>query len=553
MRTALLLLIVPVLLAGFPHSALAEDEETTPDWLELDAEYRVESLFVDPMDLSGLNTQRVQYTEQRMRLEAGLRPVKQVAIKTQIDALGGVLFGDNGDYGGDPSPGSGLALTSRWPNHAGWDIGLLDIEDVDPLNPDHYGMVLKGVEPISINRIYGEVMLPFGVLRVGRQPATEGPGINLHDGSRSNRWGVARYSATADRILFATKLSEAFAMLSHRGDETYKPNLDMDDGLFIGGAYDIVVEDDVSYGGDNLHQGVGLVQWKVKKPELFGWDWDPFLLQIVFGGRFGDQFDTQVFALPVTLQCGAGPVHFYGEFVALFGQTREASEGMAALREKDAAKRVIYDQEIQAFGARAILDIEMGPVTGTLEFDYASGDGDPRDETPLTTYNFARDANVGLLLFEHLLAFESARSAAVGIHNLQQAGLDAFPITELSSEGRVHNAIIAFPQLLYRPVETLGIRAGALLAWSAAPVTDPVMSLLNEDGIEIKDDVVNWHGGKPARYYGTELDLQVEWRYQKYFLWTVEGAVLLPGDALKDESGDAVPSFLVENRFTFLF
>jgi len=543
--------MLPFLIATFPGPAVAGDDATSPDWLGLDAEYRVQSLLIDPMELSGLTTQQVHYTQQRMRLDTTLRPVRKIALKTQIEALGGVLFGDNGEYGGDPSPGSGLALTSRHPNHAGWTVGL--IEGMDPLDPDSYGLTLKGVEPIAINRIYGEVILPFGVLRVGRQPATEGPGINLHDGSRSNRWGVSRHSATADRILFATKLSEAFSMLAHRGDEPYKPNLDMDDGIFIGGAYDIVVEDDVSYGGDNLTQGVGLLQWKVKKPALFGWDWDPFLLQVVFGGRFGEQFDTQVFAMPITLQMGAGPVHFSGEFVALFGQTREASAGMAALREKDAAKRVIHDQEIRAFGARAILDVEMGPVTGTLEFDYASGDADPRDETPLTTYNFARDANVGLLLFEHLLAFETARSAEVGIQNLQQAGVEAFPLTELSSEGRVHNAIIAFPQVLYKPVETLGIRGGVLLAWSAAPATDSVMTLLNEDGNDIKDDVVNWHGGKPANFYGTELDLQVEWRYQKYFLWTVEGAVLLPGEALQDESGDAVPSFMVENRFTFLF
>ncbi len=533
-------------------SAVAqEQDEPPPGWLELDAEYRVQSHFIDPLELNGLTAGRVHYTEQRFRLEPTLRPVEQVAIKSQFEVLGGVLFGDNGDYGGTPSPSSGLALTSRWPNHSAWTVGLL--EGQDPLDPDSYGLVLEGVEPIAINRLYGEVVLPVGILRIGRQPATEGAGINLHDGSRANRWGVSRYSATADRFLFATKLSEAFAMLAHRGDEPYKADRSMDNGIFIGGAYDVVVEDDIGFGGDNLHQAVGLLQWKVKQPTLLGLDWDPFLFQVVFGGRFGDQFGTQVFALPATVQFGVGPVRFYGEFVALFGHTREASEGMAALRESDAAKRVVHDQEIRAFGARAILDVDVGPVTGTLEFDYASGDADPRDETPLTTYNFARDANVGLLLFEHVLAFESARSAAVGIQNLQQVGVDSFPLTELSSEGRVHNAIIAFPQVLYRPIEDVGIRFGALFAWAAEPVTDPVMSLLNEDGNEIVDDVVNWHGGKPARYYGTELDLQVEWRYRKAFLWTVEGAALIPGDGLRDESGDAVPGFMVENRFTFVF
>ena len=98
-----------------------------------------------------------------------------------------------------------------------------------------------------------------------------------------------------------------------------------------------------------------------------------------------------------------------------------------------------------------------------------------------------------------------------------------------------------------------GVRFGAMFAWSASPVVDPVMSLLNEDGESIADDVVNWHGGKPGSYYGTELDLQLEWTYKEHFIWTLEGALLLPGDALQDESGAAVTSFLFENRFTFVF
>ena len=38
-----------------------------------------------------------------------------------------------------------------------------------------------------------------------------------------------------------------------------------------------------------------------------------------------------------------------------------------------------------------------------LELDYASGDGDPQVRTALTQFVFAEDANVGLLLFEHVL------------------------------------------------------------------------------------------------------------------------------------------------------
>jgi len=520
-----------------------------PEWLLLDAEYRVQAVYIDPLELNGNTVEDMWYMEQRLRVDLGFQVPKVVKIMTQMDILGGVLFGDNGDFGQEPEPSMGLALTSKWPNNSTWGIGLL--KDGDPLAPDSYGPVLQGVEPIVVNRVWGEVMLPFGLLKIGRQPASTSPGMSSHDGSRSNRWGVSRYSPTADRIFFATKISEMWRMVSEGQDSV--PNRRLDKGVFLAAAYDQVVNDDVQIGSDDLHQALVALQWRAKNPAWGNGHVKNFLLQTGFGGRWGDEFNTQVFSVPVTLEFEAGPVHFLGEFSALFGHSREISEGFSALREPDPVKRVIYDQTIRGFGARAILDLTFGPVTTTLEFDYASGDSDPRDETALQTFSFARDSNVGLLLFEHVLAFETARSAAVGIRNLKNLGTNSFPLTELATDGRFHNGIVFFPQVLYRPHPTVGIRFGVLAAWAAAPVVDPVMTLLSEDGKEIDDDAVNWHGGKPARYYGTELDIQVEWKFKDYFLWTVESAVLFPGGALKDESGNAVTSFLVENRFTFLF
>ncbi len=535
--------------AGSAWGAGADERDTPEKSVDLDLEYRFQMMYINPLELNGLVAREVGYAQHRLRLEPAFRPVVGVSLFAQVDVLDGVLAGDNGEYGGDPSAGSGLALTSRWPNNAGFKVGLL--EGRDPLDPDSYGLTLTEVDPVKINRVWGEVMLPVGLLRIGRQPAASGPGIGLHDGSRTNRWGVSRYSATADRILFATKVSEVYRMI--RDGAAYETDRAMDDGVFLVGAEDLAVEDDPSYGGDDLKQGVGMLQVRVKEPRLFGMDWHPFLFQVAVGGRFGEQFKTSVYSIPVSLEFGLGPLRFQGELVAIYGQTQEISQGMAALREADEAKRVIRDQTIQGMGARAILDVEMGPVTGTLEFDYAQGDSDPRDETPLTSFSFARDANVGLLLFEHVLAFETARSAAVGIQNLQHMGVSSFPLTEIASDGRVQNAIVFFPQLLVKPVSSLGIRGGVMFAWADAPVTDPIMTLLNEDGEQIADDAVNWHGGKPAKYYGTEFDLQVEWTFREHFIWTVEGAALLPGAALQDESGDAVPSFLLESRFTFLF
>ena len=550
---ALSLFVAATLLAA-PSLAQqdASDEKdggTLPDWLMLSAEYRVRTLFMRPLDVAGDEVVTMDYTKQRLRVEPGLTLGKYVRIYSQFDILSGVLFGDNGEFGKSPEPSFGMAATSLWPNNSTYAIGLLPGQD--PLKRESYGPVLESVEPIKVNRIYGEVLLPFGILRVGRQPMADRPGILYHDGGRNNRWGVSKYSPTGDRFLFATKISELFKMIS-RGSG-YQPDRSLDSGVFFGVAYDQVVNDDVFLQSDNLHQVGVLLRWKEKEASWFGWKWRDFLLEAVFAARFSKEFDTKIYAIPLTAEFTVGRFHFLGEFAALLGHTREISEGLAALREPDPAKRVIHDQTIRAFGARGVLDVTLGPVVATLEVDFASGDSDPRDETPFETFFFARDSNVGLYLFEHVLAFQTARMAAVGIQNLKNVGSQSFPLTELASDGRFHNAIAIFPQVLYRPHHNFDVRFGALFAFAHKPVIDPIMTLLNEDGVEITDDAVNWNGGRPGRYYGTELDLQLSWRYGGHFSWVLEGAVLFPGSALRNESGDAVASFMLENRFSFTF
>jgi len=91
------------------------------------------------------------------------------------------------------------------------------------------------------------------------------------------------------------------------------------------------------------------------------------------------------------------------------------------------------------------------------------------------------------------------------------------------------------------------------MAWPDAGVVDPVATILARDGNRIDDDAVNFHGGDPGTYYGTELDGQLTWAFRERFLWTVEAAVLFPGDALEDENGDAVTAMMWENRFEVLF
>lgn len=537
------------LLSPPAHAQLAEwKKETIPEWLVLGAEYRVRTLYVDPYDLSGTEVQDAQWTEQRLRMDLGFKWPKVGGVFVQLDLVDGVLFGDNGDYGGNPAPISGLAITSRAPNSAGWDIGL--IPGRDPLNADNYAPVLVPIEPIRVNHAYGEVYLPFGLLRVGRQPVTIGASISAHDGSRTNRWGVSTYSEVADRVLFGTKIDEVIKVLTEPDGYVADPSID--NGVLMIFAWDWQVQDDIFNSADDLNQITFGLQWRVKNADWLGVEWKDLMLSALMVHKLSDEFETAIWAFPFRAKATIGPVALDLQYTVFTGGTREISEGFAVLSSKPPGR-----QDVLAMGASAVIDVLLDPVTATLEFDYATGDADPRSTTALTTFTFARDTNVGLLLFDHILAFESARSAAVGIENLRQLDAPSFPLTEISTEGRFTNAYAIFPQvkvdILDGPKHWLHARAGALFAWPEAGVVDPIMTILAEDGNRIDDDAVNFHGGKPGSYYGTELDLQLEWTFRELFTWTVEAAVLFPGDSLEDENGDAVTSFMVENRFMFVF
>ena len=518
------------------------------DGLQVDAgaEYRVRSLRIDPVELSGTTVTDIGWTEQRARLHAKVRKPGLGAITLQVDALDGVLFGDNGSFvGPPPNSNSGVSLSTKRPNLTRWDIGLRP--GGDPLTRDDYGPVLVPANPLEINYLYADIYLPVGLLRIGRQPLNYGATITSNDGGRYNRWGVSKYSDGVDRFLFGTKLDEIVKAIMGKNHE---PDMSIKNGVIWALFYDVMKQDDVSIFSDDLRQYGTAVQWRAEHADWFGLNWHDFLLSQSAVHLTNQQFDSSVFGFPFQFQTYVGPFRLEAQYIHIQGRTEEISEGFAAL-----ANKKPVSQKLQADGARAVADWKVGPVTLTLEGDYASGDADPRSSTPLTSFSFARDLNVGLLMFEHILAFESARSVAVGIENLSGADVDSFPLTEAKTDGRFTNAVAAFPQLdiqwLNLPKHKLHTRFGVLLAWSAAKggVVDPILTSLAEDGKRIDDDAVNFFGGRPANFYGTEIDGQIGYNLGGRFDWVVEGAMLVPGAALYDENGDAVNSFLVENRF----
>ncbi len=519
------------------------DPSKEPWFVELYPEYRVRMLRVDPLEVNGTIARQVAWGEQRFRLDASFGYRGIGAIHMQVDALDGVIFGDNGEFGTSPEPTSGVGIASRQVNNAGWRVGLLPGRD--PLQIDSYGPVLRDMAPININYLYGEVILPIGLFRVGRQPISDVGSVSLNDGrSGRNLWGVSSYNESVDRVVFGTKISELFNAIS--AGASYQVDRSLDNGIFLGIVWDYLVEDDITDPGDDLQGFSAQLDFRWREPHLLGDAWGPIRLTATTTYRWDDRFNTSVFALPLRLDFSIEDFLFRGEFSYIRGTTRELSAGFGAL-----TGAPVTDQDIKLTSARLIAEYKLCPLTFRLEWGYAAGDDDPRTSTPLTITSWPRDTNLGLLLFEHTLAFQTARSAAVGIENLRQVESDSFPLTEISTEGRVTNINALFPQIFVDVTPELRLKSGVLLAWSAANVVDPIQSLLLWDGEQISDDAVNYHGGRPAGYWGTEIDVGAEWTYKKMFEVAVEAAVLFPGSALEDENGDAVTSWMFETRFTF--
>ncbi|MEZ4295929.1 MAG: alginate export family protein, partial [Polyangiaceae bacterium] len=181
--------------------------------------------------------------------------------------------------------------------------------------------------------------------------------------------------------------------------------------------------------------------------------------------------------------------------------------------------------------------------------------GDPNVTTPLSQFVFAEDTNVGLLLFEHVLAFQTARASAAGVETLRRLGASSYPAEVINTRGAFTNAIALFPQVDVRPATGLQLRLGALFAWADSDVVDQVASLQARDGLEISDDTVNFVGAPAAgrRYYGTELDARLSYRLLDHVNFELEGAVLFPGDALQNAQNEAVNSVLIQGRTTAFF
>jgi len=389
--------------------------------------------------------------------------------------------------------------------------------------------------------IYLEYASPIGVFRLGHQTSHWGMGILANDGDHYTLFGDHRRGAVVERFLFAT---------TPMGKGT---------PLFIAVGGDLVFQDATAslLAGDHAFQGIAAVGLRTKHAEIG-----------VYGvGRRATRKAQATDALtPFTDTLTVGVVDVaarfdvpvpgasafaYGsmEVATIFGSTSFVRSGYARNIDPTAPRE---DERIRSFGGAATLGAvrvagegkdRWGQIMGEVEIGYASGDGDPYDGVT-KRFTFDENHNVGLVLFNHVMRWKTARSATIAQDPAIVAR--AAPGLELlSSNGGVFGAQYINPRFVVRPRRWVDLKGGVLIAQTTADFVDPFQA-------GALGSARNYDGGRPdAHDLGVELDLGAAFRIQidpgSTIQAGVEGGVLFPGRAFDDAAGNKLPNQYLAN------
>lgn len=413
-------------------------------------------------------------------------------------------------------------------------------------------------------QLYLEWLSPIGLFRVGQQASHWGSGMLANDGDHPTLFGDYVGGSLVERALFATTpLGKGTPLaIALAGDLVFQDNNAR------------LVED-----GDRAFQFVAVVAIRTPSAEIG--------VNAIYRNQARDHAATGPVAsrgfterLEVGIVDLAGKFHapapgargfVYGELelAAISGSTSFLRGAWASTLDPTAARA---DEEIRAFGGTARLGfVHVADVSGAskgaaratpggvaapaphvstfgdlvveAEYGYATGDANPTDGVS-KRFTFDPNHNVGLVLFDHVLAWKTARSATLGsdprLARRAPAGSSFLP-----SNGGIFGAQYINPRVIVRPVHWVDLKAGMLLAQATADVVDPYQFVA-------RGRAANYDGGpSTSRDLGLELDLGVDARVRVGQGGLVQvgadGGVLFPGRAFADASGAVLEPVVAGN------
>ena len=401
-----------------------------------------------------------------------------------------------------------------------------------------------GYSNVQPRWLYAEWTSPVGLLRVGQQPSHWGMGLVANDGDHPSLFGDYRYGNIVEQVLFATKplgINSPF-VVALAGNLVYRDNVA------------ILVQ------GDRAWQGIAAAFYE-QGPDMLG------VYGVYRSQTHAMQSEPSYFPYADTIHVGvldvaghfARPIAVPGETAYVFGAFEAATE----LGSTD-AERTIYQlpggpwTKIQTYGGAATLGVVLGGregprplashdpspvnrpdlygrVVAQVEVGYASGDANP-DDTTEKRFVFDPNHKVGLLLFDEVMRWQTARAATAAQDPNLGNGSRPTPGTQLlPSNGGVFGAQYVYPTAMYRPRPWLDLKLGAVIAQTTADYVDPYR-------LALQGAYVNYTGSDPKRHdLGVELDGGVEARMPLGPILRLQvgaqAGVLFPGGALADATG----------------
>jgi hypothetical protein len=461
-------------------------------------EARVRGVAIDdfPTDAAGTPAGRSPWLESRVIVGGSYRPLDELKIVAELEAL-------NGPFVGGTTP-----------------LGTARGDDTFEFSRSER----FGGSVILPRKLFADLDVGVGRLLVGQQAFDWGLGILANDGVGDPEFGDMQRGNLVERVAFATR---PFSRLDDA------PEALRNTTVFLGG--DLVFRDEAAslLAGDLAAASILGVRVPAERFELG-------LLGVARSQRDrvdpadGREPTTTVGVFDATLRAWLVPpgkdvsLAFESELALIAGSTtrpylEETYENGASVLSFGAVGRLRYDHA----KARTTVKLELG---------YASGDSDPRDDVA-RQFAFHSDYNVGLILFDQVLPMLSARA----IDRIVDPALLATPPSatrHLAYQGGVANALYLFPTVRIRPLEPLDLRVGYLLAMTAADLVDPYSSAKNGGfnttfgGASPGSRVLGQEVLASARY-GFDLGEGVALRVG------AEGSAFLPGRAL-DGIGDGL-------------
>jgi len=412
----------------------------------------------------------------------------------------------------------------------------------------------NGFSNVQPRWLYLEWLTPIGLLRAGQQGEHWGSGIVANDGDHPSTFGDYRYGDIMEEILFATKPfgERSPFVVAVAGGLVYRDNfarLTRGEHAWQGVVAALYQE------GMNSLGVYGVYRYQTHDETSA----DPLY-------PYADKLEVGVldaagnFAVPIPKP--GPPAYLYGNAEAAleYGTTNEErtiqmtqngqTTDVRAYGGSVAAGIVLgaHDHEPRKRKAQSPMGSRpdlYGKLVTQVEVGYASGDANPLDGVE-HRFTFNPNHKVGLLLFDEVMRFQTARAAVAAqdpylVGPRPAPGLDLLP-----TQGGVSGAQYVNPTVVYRPLPNFDLKGGAVLAQSTADVVDPYR-------LVTQGAYVNYRGGDPTRHdLGFELDAGAEWRIALDNDLTlqlgVQGGVLFPGGALADAMGQELktPYLIIE-------